>query len=114
MAARATNAENKKDRPHFCMRAVLVYLAEWRARSGAERRSASARAARARIVKAEAAGVQALDVVERDACDIRQRDFVHENFRAVDFAHCVAFLVRIEAQRILKAGASAPDHRDTQ
>src|SRR5579885_2412710 len=96
------------------MRAVLGQLAEWRARSGAERRSASARAARARIVKAEAAGVQALDVVERDACDIRQRDFVHENFRAVDLAHYVAFLVPIEAQRVLKAGASAADHRDAQ
>src|SRR5208282_630730 len=80
----------------------------------AEGRPASASAARARIVKAESRAMQSFDVVERRARDIRQRNLVHVHQHAAKIRHPVALFPRVEVQRILKPGASAADHADSQ
>ena len=57
--------------------------------------------------------MQPFDVVERRARDIRQCDLVDEHYHAAEIRHPVAFLLRVEIQRILKPGASSTDHSDS-
>src|SRR5580704_7098592 len=101
----------KKKPPAQIVRTVGADRIESRRSSGAERRSATASAAGARIVETETAGVQTLDVVQRGAGNVRQRDLIDENLRAVDFLRGVAFLLYVEAQRILFPLAPSADHR---
>src|SRR5450432_4196136 len=81
---------------------------------GAERRTAATGAAGARVVEAKPCVVQAFDIVERGAGNIRKRDLIDEDIDAVEYGQDVAFLLAVEAERILEAGASAADDRDSK
>ena len=66
------------------------------------------------VVEAKTRTVQPFDEIESRACDVGQGEIVDQDVNAFQIHNPVAFLLGIEIELILKPGASASDHRDTQ
>src|ERR1700688_3504806 len=58
--------------------------------------------------------MQPLDEVERDARDVEKRNLVDENAHVIEMRDAIAFLLSVEIELILEAGASAAGDRDAQ
>src|SRR5919198_1352964 len=67
-----------------------------------------------RVVDLEAGALQALDIVDDGALDVRERRAVDEDAQTMVLEHRVAIALRVERQRVLEARASAAAHAHAQ
>jgi len=58
--------------------------------------------------------MQALNVVERRTRDVWQRDLIYQDRYLTELGHDVTVFFCVEAQRVLKTGASPANNRDSK